>query len=64
MNLRGFHLLFITLSVLLTLFLAVWAFGRGSERTVAQTAIGMLSIVGAVALTAYGIAFRRKSRYW
>ena len=65
MNLRIFHLLFIGLSTLLAAFVAAWALGRySSNGAMADGALGVLSIVAAVALVAYGAAFRRRSRYW
>lgn len=65
MDLRGVHLLFITLCTLLAAFLAVWTFDRyAAEGALEHAVIGILSVAGAVALVAYGVAFRRKSRHW
>lgn len=65
MDLRRVHLLFITLSTALAVFLAVWMFDRyGADGAREHAAIGVLSVAGAAALVAYGVAFRRKSRYW
>ena len=65
MSLRTFHLLFITLSTALAVFLAVWAIDRyGAERATEDAAIGVLSIAGALVLVAYGVRFGRRSRSW
>jgi hypothetical protein len=64
MNLRHFHLFFITLSALLCVLLALWGFGAPGIGGGGNAPIGVLSIVGAVALATYGIAFRRRSQGW
>ena len=65
MNLRIFHLLFIAMSTLLAAFVAAWALERySSNGTVADGVLGVLSMMAAVGLVAYGLAFRRRSRYW
>ncbi len=65
MSIRNVHLLFITVSVLLALFLAGWALNEylhgGSLGYVVGAAV---ALGGAVALAAYGVAFRRKTRHW
>jgi hypothetical protein len=62
-SLRAFHLLFISLSVLLAVFCAGWA---GTEFRADQGAIyalgSALSIAIAVGLVFYGAAFRKKTR--
>jgi hypothetical protein len=63
MSLRAFHLVFITLSIALTVSFAVWAAGqyRVDERPgYLVTAAAALFASGG--LTAYGAAFRRKTR--
>ena len=65
MNLRTFHLLFIAMSTLLAVFVAAWALERyHSDGAIADGVLGVLSIGAAVGLAAYGVAFRRRSRYW
>ncbi len=63
MSLRAFHLLFITLSVLLAVFCAGWA---GTEFRADQGAIyalgSALSLAAAAGLAVYGAAFRKKTR--
>ena len=56
MNLRGFHLLFITASTLLALGLAAYCWRAGSPLGASTAA------VAAVGLVAYGIWFRRKAK--
>ena len=56
MNLKAFHLFFIAISVVLAAFVAAWGINQGS------TAATGLSVAGAVALIAYGMAFQRKMR--
>lgn len=57
MSLKGFHLFFIFVSILLSVGCAVWAF----QNEVAPP-FGILASVVAVALVIYGIYFIRKSR--
>ena len=63
MSLRGFHLLFIALSVVLAAFLGAWAVS--AYRTAHET-VYLLTAVGSVfaggALAVYGAAFQRKTR--
>jgi len=63
MGLRRFHLVFISISVVLTVFMASWAIGQYR----AVSGIGFLLTAGACVLTgagliAYGAAFQRKTR--
>jgi hypothetical protein len=57
MSLKGFHLFFIFLSILLSVGCAVWAFANGVERP-----FGIVACVVAGALVIYGIYFIRKTR--
>ena len=63
MSLRMFHLLFISLSVVLAAFSAAWAMG---QYRIAHESIYAVTIAGAVATAAglmwYGTAFQRKTR--
>ena len=63
MGLRSFHLLFITLSVLLAAFFAAWAGGQYQlehEPIYAVTAAG--SLLGGAGLAIYGTRFQRKTK--
>ena len=56
MSLKIFHLCFITLSTLLAIGCAVWAFAA------ANTGFAAVCIALAVALPVYGVVFWRKAR--
>lgn len=62
MSLRAFHIVFVTVSTLLFVFLAVWAFLFAEDRTPMITALGVISAAGAVLMPIYGIFFYRKVR--
>ncbi|MBI3492000.1 MAG: hypothetical protein HY047_09500 [Acidobacteria bacterium] len=63
MSLRAFHLLFIALSVVLTVFFAVWAAGQYQTKHEASFALaGVVSLACGVGLTIYGTVFQRKTR--
>lgn len=57
MSLKGFHIFFICLSILLAAGCATWAFVNGVERS-----FGIASTVVAAALAIYGAYFIRKTR--
>jgi thiol:disulfide interchange protein len=64
MSLRAFHLLFISLSVLLAAFFAAWSLGqyRAEERLVyVMAAMGSFACAGG--LVWYGMSFQRKTRH-
>ena len=63
MSLRAFHLLFISLSVILAAFSAAWAVGQyrlAHETIYAVTTAGMIAV--AAGLMWYGTVFQRKTR--
>ena len=63
MSLKMFHLVFISVSVVLAAFVAAWAgqqYRAGSDLTYAVTAIAALA--SGVGLGFYGAAFQRKSK--
>lgn len=62
MSLRTFHIVFVTMSTLLFVFLAVWAFGFAVDRSPVITALGAVSAFAAVAMPVYGIYFYKKVR--
>jgi hypothetical protein len=57
MSLKGFHILFIILSILLAVGCAAWSFLNG-----VALPFGIASCVIAAALVMYGIYFIRKTR--
>ena len=63
MGLRAFHLLFVSLSVILAAFSAAWAVGQyrlEHETVYAVTTAGAIAV--AAGLMWYGTAFQRKTR--
>jgi lipoprotein signal peptidase len=64
MSLRAFHLLFISMSVVLAAFVAAWAaeqYQTSQSVSYALTAAGALASGAAMAV--YGAAFQRKTRH-
>ena len=57
MSLKAFHLVFITLSILLAITCAGWGFSNHGPQ-----AFGIGASIAAVALICYGIWFIKKSR--
>lgn len=62
MSLRSFHIVFVTISTLLFVFMTVWAFGFASDRSAVITALGTISAVAAVVMPVYGVFYYRKVR--
>jgi DNA-binding transcriptional regulator of glucitol operon len=63
MSIRSFHIIFVTLSTLLCLFLAWWAFlWPGQEGGKLVTSLGLVGIIGFIGLPVYGVYFYRKVR--
>lgn len=63
MSLRAFHLLFITLSVVLTAFFAAWAYGQyRAEQDFSYVIAAVVSLAAGIGLVAYGAAFLKKTK--
>jgi hypothetical protein len=62
MSLRAFHLVFVTATTLLSLFLVIWAFGFSGESSVVSIGLGVIGILGLLGMPAYGIYFYRKAK--
>jgi hypothetical protein len=63
MSLRGFHLLFIALSIVLAAFLAAWAVSQyWTVHEAAYLGAGVAALGAAAGLAVYGVAFQRKTR--
>lgn len=62
MSLRAFHIVFVSVTTLLFAFLAVWAFGFAADRTAMITALGAISVAGALGMPVYGVFFYKKAR--
>ncbi len=60
MSIRGFHIVFVTVSSLFCLFLAVWAFWLVPEASTMSTVAGIIGILGVLGMPIYGICFWRK----
>lgn len=62
MSLKGFHIVFVSVSMLLFAFLIVWGFAIAPEKTTLTTAMGVTGAVGILLMPVYGIYFLRKAR--
>ncbi len=60
MSLKGFHLVFVTVSTLLCVFLALWSFVLTPEPSGMATALGVVGILGMLIMPIYGVCFYRK----
>lgn len=60
MSLKGFHIVFVTVSTLLFLFLAVWAFALAPETSKMTTVLGVIGGLGLIIMPIYGVYFYRK----
>jgi len=60
MSLKSFHIVFVTVSTLLCLFLALWSFALSPESSSMITALGVVGAIGAVVMPVYGVCFYRK----
>lgn len=63
MSLRAFHLLFITLSVMLTAFFAAWSAGQyRAAHEASYAVVAAVSLASGVGLCVYMTKFLRKTR--
>lgn len=61
MSLKAFHIVFVAVSMLFTVFFAVWAFQQYAQsKTSSDLGMGIGAIVGGVVLLVYGVWFLRK----
>jgi hypothetical protein len=60
MSLKGFHLVFVTLSTLMCMFLAVWSYMLAPEPSTMATILGVVGLVGTILMPIYGVCFYRK----
>jgi ABC-type Mn2+/Zn2+ transport system permease subunit len=64
MSLRAFHLLFISLSVVLAAFVAAWAAQQYQiAHDVSYAATAVAAFATGIGMAAYGAAFQRKTRH-
>ncbi len=62
MSLRNFHIVFVSVSSALFVFLTLWSFLFAPEKSSLTHTIGITGIAGLVLMLAYGIYFLRKTR--
>ncbi|MGE0704805.1 MAG: hypothetical protein AB7F99_17275 [Vicinamibacterales bacterium] len=63
MSLKAFHLVFIAMSVILSVFMAAWASGQyRADAGIGYLAAAALSVLAGVGLAVYGTKFQRKMR--
>ncbi len=62
MSLRGFHMVFVTVSLLLFAFLALWGFLLTPEKNGVAFWMGVTGAVGFILMPFYGVYFLRKAR--
>jgi len=62
MSLKGFHIVFVSVSMLLFVFLILWGFVLSPEKSTLSTAMGVTGIVGTLLMPVYGVYFIRKAR--
>ena len=63
MSLRGFHILFVTICTILSLFLVIWGFllAPADAQGVARI-LGGVGILGLLVMPVYGVYFYRKAK--
>lgn len=63
MSLRGFHLVFITVTTLLSVFMLVWGFWLAPHEAAATgRVVGVIGVIGILGLPVYGVYFYRKAK--
>ena len=60
MSLKGFHIVFVTVSTLRCAFLALWSFVLAPEAGAMVTAAGIVGLAGLIVMPGYGVYFYRK----
>lgn len=63
MSLRGFHIVFITVTTLLSVFMVLWGFWFApSEAAGTARVVGVIGVIGLFGLPVYGVYFYRKAK--
>lgn len=62
MSLKGFHIVFVSVSMLLFVFLILWGFVLAPEKSSLASAMGVTGIVGTLLMPVYGVYFIRKAK--
>ena len=60
MSLKSFHIVFVSVSTLLCIFLALWSFVLSPESSAMITSLGVVGVIGSVVMPVYGVCFYRK----
>ena len=60
MSLKGFHIVFVTVSTVLCMFLALWSFVLAPEPSTIATVLGIVGVAGSLLMPVYGVFFYRK----
>jgi hypothetical protein len=61
MSLKSFHIVFVSVSTLLCVFLALWSFLLTRESSTMITSLGVVGVLGALGMPVYGVCFYRKA---
>lgn len=61
MSLKGFHIVFVSVSLMLFAFLILWGFVLAPQNTTLATAMGVIGIAGVLLMPVYGVYFLRKA---
>lgn len=62
MSLKGFHIVFVSVSLMLFAFFILWGFLLAPEKSTLATAMGVIGIAGVLLMPVYGVYFLRKAR--
>lgn len=62
MSLKNFHLVFVTVCMLLFAFLTLWSFVLAPESSAIISTLGYVGIGGIVLMAVYGVYFYRKAQ--
>jgi len=62
MSLKNFHLVFVTICILLFAFLTLWSLVLSPESSAMISALGYVGIGGIVLMALYGVYFYRKAQ--
>lgn len=62
MSLKGFHIVFITVSTLLFGFLMAWGFLFAKESDDVARGMGVAGVLGILLLPVYGVYFLKKAK--
>ncbi len=61
MSLRSFHIVFVTICMLFSAFLVLWAFVLAPEPSAMATAFGVVGVAGLFLTPVYAVYFLKKA---